>query len=275
MLGYIGLGTRHYGDYPTQPVTRALWEFQAVVEGYAAPLLPENMNPDLKSHTMWVFAPHQLHGWTGLPNTGCRVFVAQFDQVPDALRHHVTDNGPLCAPLGPEQSQALYQSIREVVPDYEYPTGLSNMRFDKLLLELSLSALKDVPMTASITPEKESHRKVAHALSWYAENLASNPSVEIVAAAVRISPSHLRRLFNQVESQSPIAMFKQIQIGRAKELMSQTNLPLRDVARACGFSEQSIFSRCFKQQTTLTPRNWKALHRKDETIEGPGIIEDK
>ncbi|QQE10761.1 helix-turn-helix transcriptional regulator [Planctomycetota bacterium] len=273
MLGYIGLGTRHYGDHPTQPMTRTLWEFQAVVDGYAAPLVPDDMHPRLHEHTMWVFAPNQLHGWTGRPRVGCRVLVAQFDQVPDTLREYVTEHGPLKAKLGQDRAIELYHMIKEVLPDYEYPTGLSNMRFDRLLLELSLSALKDVPMTESITPEKESHRKVAHAMSWYSENLMSNPSVEDVAHAVHISPSHLRRLFNQAESRSPISMFKQIQIKRAKELMSRTNIPLRDVAKACGFSEQSIFSRCFKLQTGLTPRNWKLLNRKEQTIAGPGVVE--
>ena len=47
-------------------------------------------------------------------------------------------------------------------------------------------------------------------------------------------------------------------IGRARELLLETTLPVQQIAEMCGFSEVSYFSSRFKQETCMTPKQMRA-----------------
>ncbi|MEM9420737.1 MAG: AraC family transcriptional regulator [Planctomycetota bacterium] len=192
----------------------------------------------------------EVHGWTGDPNASCMILVAHFDRVPDALSNL---NRSLSVPLKPQQISKLKELFLELKDNYTQPTELTRLRSERLLLELTITALAD---TESNTRDTAKH-KVAAGLAWYAENLSQRPSVEDVARSVSVSPSHLRRLFMQAMGVSPLEAMKQVQHDRAKQLMKRTDLSLNAVSAACGFSAQSVFSRDFAKRQNITPQAWR------------------
>lgn len=52
---------------------------------------------------------------------------------------------------------------------------------------------------------------------------------------------------------------RKIKIERALALLGQPNYPLADIAYACGFADQSHFTRVFKAATGFTPRELRKL----------------
>jgi transcriptional regulator GlxA family with amidase domain len=50
-------------------------------------------------------------------------------------------------------------------------------------------------------------------------------------------------------------------LNRAKELLSNTSLPINEVSMECGFENLSHFSRVFKEKTGLSPFRFKLVHR--------------
>jgi transcriptional regulator GlxA family with amidase domain len=51
----------------------------------------------------------------------------------------------------------------------------------------------------------------------------------------------------------------QRRVDRAKDLMRATGTPLAEIAFACGFADQSHFTRMFSQATGMTPREWRRI----------------
>ncbi len=80
-----------------------------------------------------------------------------------------------------------------------------------------------------------------------------------LAAAVRLSPSHFARAFRRSAGCSPHHYMLQRRVERAKEQMRSSDAPLAQIALACGFSDQSHFTRCFKRCAGETPTAW---HRR-------------
>lgn len=249
MLVYLNQGERQYHEVPVLPIRRGCWEFQAVIDGRCGPTRIPGDNATLRSQSLWLFPPDDVHGWTGEPETPCQIVVAHFDQVPEPL----STTGPRVIALSDEQCQTLRGMFAELEDDYVQPTQVTALRAERLLLELSLIALAD-----SRKPGTDVARtKASAALAWYAEHLPDGPGVEEVAKAVSTSPSHLRRLFLEAMSMSPLEAMKQVQHDRAKQLMAGTKLPLSQIARACGYSAQSVFSRDFAKRQQITPQAWR------------------
>jgi AraC family transcriptional regulator len=124
-------------------------------------------------------------------------------------------------------------------------------------MDLSLLALAGNGLAQMPALPELANFKVESALSWYAEHLASSPSVKEAADAVHVSTSHLRRLFWQVRRTSPKAAFQRIRLDRAQELMSRTALTLEDVARHCGYVSSSHFCREYRAFHNFTPTHWR------------------
>ena len=75
-----------------------------------------------------------------------------------------------------------------------------------------------------------------------------------LAAVAHLSEFHFARLFKQATGLAPHQYLIRLRVERAKRLIREGRLPLSQVAAACGFSDQSQFSRHFKRLVGVTPK---------------------
>lgn len=68
-----------------------------------------------------------------------------------------------------------------------------------------------------------------------------------------LSPSHLSRLFKTETSLSPTAYIRRRRLLEARSLLAEGRLGSSAVANVLGFSSQSYFISCFRQEFGMTP----------------------
>lgn len=88
-------------------------------------------------------------------------------------------------------------------------------------------------------------------------NLGSAISISEVASLCRLSLCYFVRAFTNTVGIAPYAWFVQQRIVRAKRLLSDTALPLVQVALECGFSDQAHFTKAFAKASGITPAKWR------------------
>lgn len=93
---------------------------------------------------------------------------------------------------------------------------------------------------------------VRNAVIYLRENYALAFNAAETAAAVGLSPSHMRALFERWVGESPKRFHTRCRVDRACRLLSE-DLPVSEVAYQVGFSDSSHFSRVFKQITGVAP----------------------
>ncbi len=89
------------------------------------------------------------------------------------------------------------------------------------------------------------------------DNLENPPSVAELAAECCLSVSRFSHLFRDVTGKSPLEFTQAMRLERAKELLSTTDLSIREVSEALNFSDQNYFSRVFKKWNGVSPREWR------------------
>lgn len=92
------------------------------------------------------------------------------------------------------------------------------------------------------------------AISHIRLNYQTDISITDVAQHAGISERYLRKLFEQHLNLSPLDYLNQIRINKSIELLRNTEMSVKEVCFTCGFKSPQYFSRIFKQQVGVSPR---------------------
>lgn len=91
------------------------------------------------------------------------------------------------------------------------------------------------------------------AISFMEAHLEEPRSIPDVCKAIGVSQRHLNRQFAQYVRKSPALYYRDIRLDRARGLVTQTELPMAQVAQASGFASQIHFSRAYNDRFGLPP----------------------
>ncbi len=101
-------------------------------------------------------------------------------------------------------------------------------------------------------------RLAYEAQTLFLGNLSSEACrVSLVAEKLKVSPTHLRRVFATTFGVSPIAFVRNARVARAVDLMTVSGISMEEIAEQCGFSSYPYFCRAFKEVTGKTPGKYR------------------
>ncbi len=76
-----------------------------------------------------------------------------------------------------------------------------------------------------------------------------------------LSPSYFARAFRQSFGASPHRWLTERRLERAMRLLAETPMPVAEIAVACGFADQSHFTRVFTRHAGTSPAAWRRTMR--------------
>jgi len=100
-------------------------------------------------------------------------------------------------------------------------------------------------------------RNVAAALSFIRERACTGISVTEVLRHAGASRSQMEKQFRKYIGRSPQAEIRRVQIARVKELLTETDFPLKTIAAMTGFEHLEYMSVVFKRITTESPGQFR------------------
>ena len=142
------------------------------------------------------------------------------------------------------------------IPGYEPEDAVNALRlFLSRKLRQSKTSSEAIPVTSPFADEiiRLVRDHSGHALS-----------VKELAERMRLSESHLRLKFREQFNGISLGKFLQhLRFQHAHELIGHTDLPIQNIARKCGYADIYSFSRAFKNNTGLTPSEFRKRNRKN------------
>lgn len=90
--------------------------------------------------------------------------------------------------------------------------------------------------------------------------LADSITVGQLAGIARISTAHFSRAFRGSFGMSPGTFIQRRRVEAAKRMMTETAMPLAEIAYACGLCDQAHLSRVFKRAEGTSPMRWRRAH---------------
>jgi AraC family transcriptional regulator len=158
------------------------------------------------------------------------------------VRHLLLSLRPALA-AGPEETSALYADhvVRAFVT--HMATAYGELRLPQ-------------PPRGGLAPWQE--RRAKELLD---SRLDGAISLADLASTCELSVRHFARAFRQSTGQSPHRWLLERRVDRAKGLLELSAQSLGEIAAACGFANQSHFTRTFTRAMGISPGAWRRLRR--------------
>ncbi len=100
-------------------------------------------------------------------------------------------------------------------------------------------------------------KNVAAALSYIREKACSGISVDDILRFAASSRSQLEKKFRRYIGRSPQAEIRRVQMARVKQLLTETDYPLKRIAEITGFEHVEYMCVVFKRITSETPGSFR------------------
>jgi AraC-like DNA-binding protein len=207
--------------------------------------------------TVILLFPGERHRYRPSKETGWNEYWVGFKGtiMDDLVKRKIFNPSQPCINLGfNEQAFNLFSSIIEKTrPHYiGYQSQMSGA-----IMHL-LGCIHSVRRDASVCSQ-EKQLIVDKAKLLFRSNLMAAFSPEQAARELSIGYSYFRKLFKSHTGVSPGQFYIQLKIEKAKELLNDHNIPVKEIAYELHFESYFYFSKLFKGKTGSSPTAFRAL----------------
>ncbi|WP_213805782.1 AraC family transcriptional regulator [Granulicella sp. dw_53] len=195
---------------------------------------------------------------------------AALDEV--AYAHRLPPVKRLVWPLGAFDT-VVYHLGKTLLTSLAQPNHVSKIFLDYILHALNCHFVSSYGGVTISAPKFEgglSFLQMRRATELLEAHLDGNIALKQVAAACELSVSHFARAFKQTFRRPPYKWLTELRVDRARDLMTNSRLPLAEIAIQCGFADQSALNRSFKRIHRVTPGVWRRVMTRDRTSSSDG-----
>ncbi len=100
---------------------------------------------------------------------------------------------------------------------------------------------------------------IQQAVKYIQSHLGDDLSLKRLSAEVHLSSSHLIRLFRAELQRSPHEYIVLSRLNRAKYLLKTTDMPIKAIAAAVGYGNESSFTGAFTEKIGISPRQFRSM----------------
>ena len=142
--------------------------------------------------------------------------------------------------------------------NFRFLTELAELDDDEDLAAWLRKTLEHVISTIERQEDFTPPLLIGKALDFMRTNLHRDISRDETARHAGISPSHFSRLLKERTGRTFTELLRQCRVDLACDLLRGHEPTLAEIADACGFCDQSYFTRVFQDVKGMTPKQFRA-----------------
>lgn len=161
-----------------------------------------------------------------------------------------------------------YLIARHMLAEMEKPTESATWVISGLLQALTAGLLTDAKPAAIRAPRRHRHKDaiIGRTLQYLEENCHEALTLNSIAWHMQLSGEHLARLFKKETKRTVFSWLDSFRVEKARNLLTATEQPLTQIARACGYSSSNLFIRHFKKNIGIPPVAYRIKAQKKEAF---------
>lgn len=170
-----------------------------------------------------------------------------------------------------KDTNGVLHTLKNLVFELDMRRSANNNNF--LMVQLLITQLL-LLIARNIIEEKnksidEKDIYVKQIIKYLHENYDYDIKMEQISEEMHLHANYLHRIFKESMNCTIMSYLNDIRIEKARLLLSQTDIPITEIAGFIGMNSSQYFSKVFKQQTGLTPTGYRKKHHNTSRIIEP------
>ncbi|GLW53561.1 helix-turn-helix domain-containing protein [Kitasatospora phosalacinea] len=255
---FDAIGPLSRADFPHR---HSFYELAYVVAGSGTHVI-DLVEHRIQPPALYAVLPGQVHRWCGARRLDGWILL--FNE--DFLHRHPEDlallrslaTGPAVRPDRREHRE-LVAVLRELTAEYEAGLDGGPSVLQALLHVLLVRALRAARGRGAATapPRAAGHPLVTRFTRLIAEADRTDRSVLALARELGVSAGYLHEVVKEATGRTPARLIREQQTLEAKHLLTTTDLTIRQISAAAGFSDPAYFCRFFRREVGRTPGEFR------------------
>ena len=247
------------------------FEILYVTSGNRTLCINNSQRLPLNENTIALIRPNTIHKTISEINRGqSRILINISSDLAEKISHSVSPMLFSCfnmytLPLDHYSKSMLNYLFRELLDTKYTNSGIYELKnqinTEKILLILCEIYNKQMSLDDS-TLAPLIQEKVNYVIDYFQKNFQAQISIPDLAKKLNISQTYLERIFKQSTGVSPYKYLSSVRIITATKLLRDKSMNISKIASACGFNNNTSFTRTFKQATGSSPKQYQAIYQK-------------
>lgn len=261
----------HDASWSSEPNMHEFYETVYIKKGNAIFEIAGTPVP-IGPNDLIIIKPNQLHKFIVKSESGCDFIVLSFKfentetgefskiSIDDFLNFvSQKDSGPFIS-LKVSQKNEIIVLLNRILREKEEADLGSDFLNHLLVLELFVFISRALKMEWENSIKNKSPKLkelIGASQNYIHNNFERDISIGDIAKFIFLSKSYFAKAFKDEIGTSPMNYLLKIRVQRAKELLSETDVKICDIALNIGFSNQQRFNEIFKKYTNVTPLKYR------------------
>lgn len=156
------------------------------------------------------------------------------------------------------QSEELYALCEKLAFEFDnsLPFQVAGIRTSLLDLMLNLARNYSQPRTIIDRYINSPNENIKLAMGYMESHFDQNISLDEIAYEAGISKFYFSRAFKNITGMTVVTYLNTLRCNEAKKLLKKNKYTIHEIAKKCGFLNDSYFSRTFKKYTGMLPTEY-------------------
>ncbi|MGY3779494.1 helix-turn-helix domain-containing protein [Isobaculum melis] len=152
------------------------------------------------------------------------------------------------------QSNASTQHLADLTFDPVDPLNILSSYYQNHQAAEPIDAIRH---TQAEVPQLNEKKEIKEAKDYIEQHLHRTITLNEMAQKVFLSPYYFSKLFKAETGITFIAYVNQQKMRQASQLLCESHLSINQIAKGLGFTQMSYFSRMFKKEYGVTPKDYR------------------
>ncbi|ROR30371.1 two-component system response regulator YesN [Mobilisporobacter senegalensis] len=139
----------------------------------------------------------------------------------------------------------------------DYLSTIININDNKELQSWLISKLTEVCHNVVVKKEENTNGIIKRAQEYILQYYKKDISLDGISRELDISPYYFSKLFKDVTGINFVEYLTNVRIEKAKELLINSEMSMKEICVQVGYNDPNYFSRIFKKSTGKTPTEFK------------------
>lgn len=139
----------------------------------------------------------------------------------------------------------------------DYLSELMSFENTSVLKNWFMDKMREAVSNMTTGGQDHTHYLIKKAYEYIEENFSKEISLNEISEELNISSYYFSKLFKDETGEGFVEYLTRRRIEKAKEMLKDPEISIKEIGSECGYSDPNYFSRIFKKSTGMTPTEYK------------------